>query len=608
MSSKFEDEQKRRDPVEMKQMDIKDVNGEEFGCKEQKRLSNVKAGPSKLMLKLVELLAEKIEENSDDYLDERGIVSFLALIAKHADMENKIRIGETGVIKVITKLVDDKFMAGGWYAIIEVGWSFLFSIIDEAPINKTLFNEAGGKAINHKYLLHPQLGPRYFKNIRKNLANIQSNIFSDNNHTDSEEDNENNSHPVKFQKIDFSQFDVNIEDNVKMINLILKLLEANSSDFLTQRAVVSMLVFMTGKMEEEEKIKIGKIGIIEAIFKLIENKFNMEECDLVMRDGLLFLRRITDVRKKFFFFLDGIRENCEIFVKTSFEIIPRMIKKLDDPKFINIVTEEGNLEMLDELGLKMKENKNVEELTDIILSNINQWGKGIYEVNKEKPASDKKEVIKPVVNDEIKEIKEVKKLEPIFTTNPAELKGEIINVRLKNEKPLDIPFGITLSGMNGTRIQNEFIQIKRVFGRPEYLKRVLPGDIIVYINEECILGARSGDVCKILVSFSVGEIVNFQLCRGYAFQKTGIQLIRGKDYSGYFSFITGGSPAWCYLLVDKDKREALLQKRKTGNVDIKEYGEVLYSGLGKDPPKDIKDKMVEEYGINPDYKINQFPT
>uniref|UniRef100_A0A914LXT6 Condensin complex subunit 2 n=1 Tax=Meloidogyne incognita TaxID=6306 RepID=A0A914LXT6_MELIC len=100
MSSKFEDEQKRRDPVEMKQMDIKDVNGEEFGCKEQKRLSNVKAGPSKLMLKLVELLAEKIEENSDDYLDERGIVSFLALIAKHADMENKIRIGETGVIKV----------------------------------------------------------------------------------------------------------------------------------------------------------------------------------------------------------------------------------------------------------------------------------------------------------------------------------------------------------------------------------------------------------------------------------------------------------------------------------------------------------------------------
>jgi len=39
------------------------------------------------------------------------------------------------------------------------------------------------------------------------------------------------------------------------------------------------------------------------------------------------------------------------------------------------------------------------------------------------------------------------------------LKGEIINVRLKNEKPLDIQFGITLSGMNGTRIQNEFIQV-----------------------------------------------------------------------------------------------------------------------------------------------------
>jgi len=43
-------------------------------------------------------------------------------------------------------------------------------------------------------------------------------------------------------------------------------------------------------------------------------------------------------------------------------------------------------------------------------------GKGIYEVNKEKPASDKKEVIKSVGNDEIKEIKEVKKLEVITIT------------------------------------------------------------------------------------------------------------------------------------------------------------------------------------------------
>nr|CAD2201390.1 unnamed protein product [Meloidogyne enterolobii] len=372
MSSRFEDEQKKRDLEEIKQMDIKDVNGEEFGCKEQKRLSNVEAGSSKLTLKLVELLVEKMEDNSDDYLDERGIVSFLALMAKHADVENKVRMGETGVIEVITKLVDDKFMAGGWYAIIEVGWSFLFSVMDEAPINRKLFNEAGGKAIYEKYLSHPQIGSRYFENIRENLANIDNNIFSDNDHSDSE-DEENTFHPVKFQKIDFSQFDVNIEDYVKMINLILKLLEANSSDLLTQRAVVSMLVFMTGKMGEEEKIKIGKTGIIEAIFKLIENKFNLEECDLVMRDSLLFLRKITDVRKKFFFFLDGIRENCQIFVKTSFEIIPRMIKKLDDSQFIHIVTEEGNLEMLDELGLKMKENKNVEELTDIILSNINQW-------------------------------------------------------------------------------------------------------------------------------------------------------------------------------------------------------------------------------------------
>ncbi|CAK5098259.1 unnamed protein product [Meloidogyne enterolobii] len=70
-----------------------------------------------------------------------------------------------------------------------------------------------------------------------------------------------------------------------------------------------------------------------------------------------------------------------------------------------------------------------------------------------------------------------------------------------------------------------------------------------------------------------------------------------KNYRGYFSFITGGGPAWYYVLVDKDKEVAFVEKSKTGKIVVEDYGKVLYSGWGEDAPKDIKDKMFKEYGV-----------
>ncbi|MDG7053614.1 MAG: hypothetical protein LKM45_07180, partial [Wolbachia endosymbiont of Alcedoecus sp.] len=57
-----------------------------------------------------------------------------------------------------------------------------------------------------------------------------------------------------------------------------------------------------------------------------------------------------------------------------------------------------------------------------------------------------------------------------------------------------------------------------------------------------------------------------------------IYLVRGKDR---------GRSAWHYVLVDKDKREMFLAKSRTGSMDVADYGEILYSGWGEDPPQEI---------------------
>uniref|UniRef100_A0A914M8E9 Protein zer-1 homolog-like C-terminal domain-containing protein n=1 Tax=Meloidogyne incognita TaxID=6306 RepID=A0A914M8E9_MELIC len=452
----------------------------------------------------VRTFAENMENDSIDPLYKRSNVSIFALGVKHSDVESKIEIGGLGIIEVITKIINDKFMVDGWYDFIEVGWSFLFSIIDEVPINKTRFIvAAGGKAVYEKYLSHPDFGPRYFRNIRKNLANVENGIFDDND-SDEEEEKENNSHPVKFQKIVFPLPEENENDGeeddgedeeegegeeesenegegeeegeeedeevqnehkfyIAITNFILKPLEVNSSDPLTQQAVASTLAFSTSRMEKETKIKIGKTGAIEKIFKLIESKISKEEYDLAMVDGLEFLWNVTV----------GIEENCKIFLKKCFEFLPPIIKKTED--CLNLTDKGVDKILLFMLLLKLNENKYLGEFTKEILKDINKRGREIYQHKKMKLASDKYHIKNPMV-----------------------------------------------------------------------------------------------------------------------------RLIPCKDYSGYLTSTAFGSPAWCLLLFDKDKKEALIKKVKTGTMDIrevKEYGQVLYSGLGKKPPRDIECKMMKEYGL-----------
>ena len=52
-----------------------------------------------------------------------------------------------------------------------------------------------------------------------------------------------------------------------------------------------------------------------------------------------------------------------------------------------------------------------------------------------------------------------------------------------------------------------------------------------------------------------------------------------------------GFPCWHYVLVDEDKLLAFKAKIITGKIDVTEYGTVLYSGWGQDPPKDIVRKL-----------------
>ena len=64
-----------------------------------------------------------------------------------------------------------------------------------------------------------------------------------------------------------------------------------------------------------------------------------------------------------------------------------------------------------------------------------------------------------------------------------------------------------------------------------------------------------------------------------------IYLVRGKDR---------GKPAWHYVLADKHLLGLFLKKTKGGSLDVKDFGTVLRSGRGQNPPDGTIDQILKE--------------
>ncbi len=70
-----------------------------------------------------------------------------------------------------------------------------------------------------------------------------------------------------------------------------------------------------------------------------------------------------------------------------------------------------------------------------------------------------------------------------------------------------------------------------------------------------------------------------------------VHLVRGKDK---------GKPAWHYVLVvdDEEMLEMFHKTVKAGNLDVADFGHVIKSGWGQDPPDHVKEWIKKKYRID----------
>uniref|UniRef100_A0A8C6QU46 Membrane-associated guanylate kinase, WW and PDZ domain-containing protein 3 n=1 Tax=Nannospalax galili TaxID=1026970 RepID=A0A8C6QU46_NANGA len=98
-----------------------------------------------------------------------------------------------------------------------------------------------------------------------------------------------------------------------------------------------------------------------------------------------------------------------------------------------------------------------------------------------------------------------------FTRDPSQLKGFLVRASLKKSS---MGFGFTIIG--GDR-PDEFLQVKNVLkdGPAAQDGKIAPGDVIVDINGNCVLGHTHADVVQMFQLVPVNQYVNLTLCRGY---------------------------------------------------------------------------------------------
>ncbi|KAI1883353.1 hypothetical protein AGOR_G00230550 [Albula goreensis] len=135
---------------------------------------------------------------------------------------------------------------------------------------------------------------------------------------------------------------------------------------------------------------------------------------------------------------------------------------------------------------------------------------------------------------------------PLFTRDATQLKGTFLSTALQKST---MGFGFTIIGGDEP---DEFLQVKSVIpdGPAAQDGKMDTGDVIVYINDVCVLGTTHADVVKLFQSVPIGQSVTLVLCRGYPLpfdpedlSSSGVPppmgLVNGRsNYDNYMEYMT----------------------------------------------------------------------
>uniref|UniRef100_A0A8R1TZP5 Zyg eleven-related protein 1 n=1 Tax=Onchocerca volvulus TaxID=6282 RepID=A0A8R1TZP5_ONCVO len=122
--------------------------------------------------RVARLLVAVLQHHNSDHLTQRIVVFLLNSMACHVEGEQKVQVGNIGAIEIILEQIRRKHAASICDDVMEVGWSFLWNITDETPVNCERFLNADGLRLFHQCYQQFQNETELVRNMMGLIGNI----------------------------------------------------------------------------------------------------------------------------------------------------------------------------------------------------------------------------------------------------------------------------------------------------------------------------------------------------------------------------------------------------------------------------------------------------
>ncbi|KAJ1358396.1 hypothetical protein KIN20_016807 [Parelaphostrongylus tenuis] len=281
--------------------------------------------------RLAILLVTVLQHHNADNLTQRIVVFLLNSMACHVEGDQKVQVGSFGAIEMILDQIRRKLATNVCDDVMEVGWSFLWNITDETPLNCERFLKADGLLLFHKCF-------DAFRNERELVRNMMGLIGN-------------------IAEVDGLRSQLMNDDYVKIFSALLDLVEDSIEISYNSAGVLAHMVSDGENAWSELTIK--REQVMASIVKATET-WRLDTRRFINYRSFRPILRLLPLWHAY------ASQHWAVWALAN-------LTTTDGAKYCAYVTDEGGIPLLEQLVNDVRTTRPVRRLAKLVLNNIENW-------------------------------------------------------------------------------------------------------------------------------------------------------------------------------------------------------------------------------------------
>ncbi|EYC14757.1 hypothetical protein Y032_0039g137 [Ancylostoma ceylanicum] len=281
--------------------------------------------------RLAILLVTVLQHHNADNLTQRIVVFLLNSMACHVEGDQKVQVGSFGAIEMILDQIRRKLTTNVCDDVMEVGWSFLWNITDETPVNCERFLRADGLHLFHMCF-------DAFRNERELVRNMMGLIGN-------------------IAEVDGLRSQLMNDDYVKIFSALLDLVEDSIEISYNSAGVLAHMV--SDGEEAWSCLTVRREQVMASVVKATE-AWRLDTRRFINYRSFRPILRLLPLWHAY------ASQHWAVWALAN-------LTTTDGAKYCAYVTDEGGIPLLEQLVIDERTTAPVRHLAKMVLNNIENW-------------------------------------------------------------------------------------------------------------------------------------------------------------------------------------------------------------------------------------------